>query len=501
MLKIFFDNLKKKDLFVITFLVIFIVLTRLIILLDVNIFIDGDEAIFGRMIKDFMNNGEMPLFFYGQNYGLVFFEVLTSAMVSLFFGANIFTMKVAMLMFWLGSMVVLYYAAKKILKSRIWAFLSIIIISSIPVWIDWSMKARGGYLTSLLLSNVVIYLSFLEKTRLRIMLISLFLVIIYYAQPLWLVILVPFIAYYLLEKFKLNNIILFFSSGAAIYFLSKLLFTSLGFQFQAQNKLGFQVLKNTKNIYKNYLVGYSGAFFDSAALNINVYLKVISITFLITLLVIIFYNIYLAILKKNKKINYILLSSVLLYVVFMLFYNEEEYAYRFLLPVFIPAALLIVVTLKQLINVKYEKYLYSMLIIFAVTSSFIGIYAYKHVYPELNDGVVEIQRSEFLGNYLNDNDVQCVYTLDWIISQHLYYFMPDIISRYQGIDPRRLKESIQVDILRNSDKCALVGLWYHFPLFYSQYSAKEIMIISSRYIVKINPSKESLDHLGFELTD
>ncbi|HZJ41870.1 MAG TPA: hypothetical protein VFD51_02550 [Patescibacteria group bacterium] len=502
MFKKFFQNSKNKDLFIIILLIFFTLLTRLVVLLDVNLFIDGDEAIFGRMINDFINNGQWPLFFYGQNYGLVFFEVLLSAIVSLFFGINIFTMKATMLIFWLGSIVVLYYVAKKILKSRSWAFLTTILISSIPVWLDWSIKARGGYLTAFLLSNIVIYLSLLKKTRLRIIFISLFLVIIYYAQPLWLVILLPFVVYYLIDRFKLNNLIAFLLSGIIFYFISHFFITFLGFQFQTQNRLGLsQVTDNIKNIYNHYLVSYSGGFFDSAVFNINVNLKVISMIFIITFVITIFYNLYLAIKKRNTKVNLILLSSVLLYILFMLFYNDKEYGYRFLLPIFIPAVLLIVTTLKKLISVKYEKFLYLVLIFFAVISSYIGVNSYNHIYPELGDGITEIQRLELLEGYLNSNDVQCVYALDWLISQHLYYFMPNIASRHQSMDLRRPEASNQVDELRQSGNCALVGLWYQLPSFTSQYLAQEIMIIGNRYIVKINPSKESLNELNFELTN
>lgn len=502
MFKNLFTNLKNKNLFLLLLLLFFTVLSRLYILLDSNIFIDGDEAIFGRMVIDFINNKQLPIFFYGQGYGFVFFEVLLSAIFYIFFGASIFTMKVSMLVFWLGSIVVLYYIAKKFLYSRSWAFLSVILVSSIPVWLDWSMKARGGYLTSLLLSNIVIYLSILKRTPIRIIGIFVSLVIIYYAQPLWLVILLPFIAYYLLHDFKIKDFIFSVFSVTIIYYLLSFLLSYLNIQFQVQNRLGLnRVTENIRNIFDYYLVGYSGSFFDSSRLDINVYLKIVSIVFLVTLIVTILYNLYLTIRKKNTIYNNLLLSAVLLYISFMLFYNEQDYGYRFLLPVFIPAMILIVLTWKKIVSEKYEKYLYIGFIFFAVISSYVSINSFNYLYPSHNDGVTEVQRMDLVKNYLNVNDVKCVYGLDWLISQHVFYFMPDVASRHQDIDPRRPEMTSQVDGLRESESCALIGLWYHLPLFINSFQAKDIMIIGSRYIVKIDPSKESLINLNFNLTD
>ncbi|MEZ5283502.1 MAG: hypothetical protein R2712_01585 [Vicinamibacterales bacterium] len=49
-------------------------MSRLPQLLSPHLFLDGDEAVIGLMARHVADGRALPLFFYGQNYGLALFE-------------------------------------------------------------------------------------------------------------------------------------------------------------------------------------------------------------------------------------------------------------------------------------------------------------------------------------------------------------------------------------------------------------------------------------------
>lgn len=495
-------NFKNKDLQFIGIILLCNILPRLIYILDNSFFINGDEALFGVMVRDFLHSGQLPLFFYGNNYLFVFFEVLLSSIVSFFFGVNIYSMKVAMLVFWLISMVLLYYIGKKLFFSKRLSLLAVLLVSFIPVWFDWATKASGGYLTALLFSNIVILLTLSKKSVLRIITISISCLIVYYAQPLWLIIIFPFIVYYFLKNFKFKYASTFIISSIIFWVSSHFFLSASNFNYQLQNKLGSeQLLRNIKNIFNNYSIAYSGRFFDAAVLKINLFQAINSGIFVAILTVTIIYNIYLFCKKKINQTTAIFLTSIILYILFMLLYSEQEYSHRYLLPIFIPSILLIILTIKQLTKIKIKNVLFILLFVYSFFSLICSIYSYNHVFPSIKDGYTEVERIEALKEFLQSNDIKCVYTLDWIISQHIYYFIPEVSVRHQDIDNRRPQDSIEVDFYQQSNKCALVGLWYHLPSFTSLYNLNDIYIINNRYVVHLYPQKDDLLKLKFQLTN
>lgn len=502
MIKKWLAKLNQKDLLIIIAIILLNILSRLVYILNNGFFIDGDEAILGTVIQDFLNNHHLQLFLYGQTYGLVFFETLLGSLVSFFFGINIFTLKMTMLLFWLADLIVLYYLGKKLLISRRLAGLAVLLISFVPVWFDWATKARIGYLLALLLSNIIILLALSRKKVIRIVIISLSLIIIYYAQPLWLVVVSPFVVYYFFKDYKFKEAAVLIISSLVFLVISRLILFAIGFNFQMQNKLGFdQLARNIKNIFRYYSTAYSGRFFDAAGLKMNYVTTLDSGIFIGILLLVIIYDLYLAVRKKIAKSDALFLGSVIAYLLFMLFYNGEEYHYRYLLPIFIPSVFLILLAVKKLPQAQLRKSFYFFLVIYSLFSLVCGLFFYTYTFPPINDGYTEVERIEFLGKYLQANNIKCVYALDWIISQHLNYFRPEIKVRHQEIDPRRPWDSVKADAGQKSNECALVGLWYQLPLFSSLYKLDDIMVISQRYLVHLHPQREDLLKLKFKLTN
>lgn len=157
---------------------------------DSNVFFfDGDEAIVGLMALDVLD-GSFPIYFYGQNYGMSIVEACFIALGVIFWGTSMLAIKLPMLAMWLCSIYILGLVFEELLgHKKWWAFLFVTIILLSPTWLVWSMKARGGYLSSFFLSTLIVY--FLVRSKYTLskpewFVLGGLLVILYELQPLWL---------------------------------------------------------------------------------------------------------------------------------------------------------------------------------------------------------------------------------------------------------------------------------------------------------------------------
>ena len=495
-------NSRYQDLLVIIGLILLNVLPRLAFFLNPGFFIDPDEAIFGTMVRSFLNNGHLPLFFYGQNYALVSFEVFISAVISYFGGINIFSLKVAMLLFWLASIAILFYIGKKVFNDRRWAFLSVFLISAVPAWFDWASKARGGYITALLFSNIIILLTLIKKSNFRLVMIALLLVLIYYTQPLWLVITGPFVVYYLFSDYKSENFIVFVTNFLVFLIGSRFLLFVTGNSYQDQSRMGFvQLAHNIHNIFNYFYIGYSGRFFYTTILGMSMLTAFVSGLFVIILILAIGYYIYLICRKKITGIEIALLAAVILYIIVILFSSDTDFSYRYLLPIYIPSIFLIVLAAKNFLWPSFRNGLYIFLTIYAALSLVSGTFFHNYMYPAIADGSTEVERIKSVETVLNNYRIKCAYVLDWDIAQHFYYFLPNIITRYQKIDFRQPQKAYMVDsMFRQGGNCALIGWTPHLSLL-KDFNPQDIIIVKKRYMIDLRPQKSDLLRLGFELTN
>lgn len=175
------------------------VVSRLPQLLSDNLLLDGDESVVGLMAKHLADGRHIPVYFYGQQYGLSFFEVVPISISYVFLGISDIAVKVTMLLMWTIGTLFFYKTLRQIGSgNKTTALLITLVLIFSPAWAVWSMKARGGYLTSYLLVPVVTYLLFhseWQRKMVAYLLVGLFLIIIYESQPLWLVGLLPIVTF------------------------------------------------------------------------------------------------------------------------------------------------------------------------------------------------------------------------------------------------------------------------------------------------------------------
>jgi hypothetical protein len=210
-------------------LVAFCVLSRLPQLLSPNLLLDGDECVLGLMAKHVAQAKEFPIFFYGQHYGLSSLEAAAGAMGFVLFGTGALTLKCAMLALWTAGIVFLFLALSKYVGTGK-AFLITVALVLNPAWAVWSMKARGGYITSFTATAALAYLLAQGRERetiLRWLVAGALTSVIYLAQPLWLPGVLPFVVVRLVSRRRLSWAAGYFSVIAAAPLLVRLATTSV----------------------------------------------------------------------------------------------------------------------------------------------------------------------------------------------------------------------------------------------------------------------------------
>ncbi|HRO42127.1 MAG TPA: hypothetical protein PL009_04800 [Flavipsychrobacter sp.] len=181
-----------------------VILSRLPQLFSEHLVLDGDESIVGLMAKHLSEGKEISYFFWGQSYGFSLVETGIIAIGFKFFSVSDYTVKIAMLALWLIAVLVFYKTSLTIFKQeKSKAILLTLVLILLPAWGVWAMKARGGYLTAFLLSNIVLYLFFKKQDNMRFrdwLLCGAFGVTIFFSQPFFLAGLLPFLLFFAYRK-------------------------------------------------------------------------------------------------------------------------------------------------------------------------------------------------------------------------------------------------------------------------------------------------------------
>jgi hypothetical protein len=212
------------------------IVSRVPELVSSKLLLDGDECVVAIMAKHMMQGRAFSAYFYGQSYGFSLVECLFIIPFYFLFGVTTFSVKMGMLLLWTMGVFYLYKAFTLFNKGDKWLplLLMLLFIWS-PAWAVWSMKARGGYLTSFTLTSVVLYLLARDRrSNLFFLAVGVLCFFIYQSQPLWLPGLVPFLGYFLLKDRK---------AAPALLFMIPVLILSVGVYFYKQGMLEFGTIQ------------------------------------------------------------------------------------------------------------------------------------------------------------------------------------------------------------------------------------------------------------------
>ncbi len=157
--------LRSKDFLCLIFILLATVFSRYGLLKHWYANFNGDEAIVGLMARHILE-GEIPVFYYGQEY-LGSLESLVASFYFRLFGSSALVLKLSPFSFFLLFQVLCYFLFKRI-GGRIVAFVACqFLVLSPTVLLAWSTEAQGGHLEVLTLGvlSLLILLKYSECTN------------------------------------------------------------------------------------------------------------------------------------------------------------------------------------------------------------------------------------------------------------------------------------------------------------------------------------------------
>jgi hypothetical protein len=125
---------------------------KILLLLTSQSAVDGDEAILGLMALHIQRGVSSPLFFYGQSYdaGAGVFAHAAAAAFAIG-GVSGLSLKLVALSVWLGMALLAGGVLREWMGWRAAAY-GVALILWAPTSVEWAMKARGGYMLSVIFS-------------------------------------------------------------------------------------------------------------------------------------------------------------------------------------------------------------------------------------------------------------------------------------------------------------------------------------------------------------
>ena len=484
-----YNKIKKYDTWLIVLLCI---ASRLFQLHGENLFLDGDESIVGLMAKHLFEGKEIPFYFYGQSYGFSFIETFSIAISYFFFGISDFAVKIPMLFLWTTGIIFFYKTLNQLQpgNNRL-SFLVTCIFIVAPAWAEWSLKARGGYITSFLLCSVLTWLLFHKEWNKKIIsfaAIGFLLIIIYESQPLWLPGLIPLVIFklYRARNFRYYmSIMVGMLITAILFYLFKQ--NSSGYWnpdvFNFKNNLINNLLSIPNNIYQNMC----GSDEVSAAFHVPAPIIGFAVCFTGIILSMLCGVVYLLVFKRPKTNPLVFLFAIsisltLFYTVFL-----NGYSPRYLLPLTGFSLLLLFILLQKIKFLLIHKILCVSFISFGV----ISLLSFK---PFNIDNGNKLQLSKLI-SYLESNNVHHTFSKNGYIQwQLMFYSKENIISRYVFPTDRYPEYVQKVNAAVNDPSVKTALISFHK----NDMPGENTISFNDKYFVYINPDKELLKSLGFQ---
>jgi 4-amino-4-deoxy-L-arabinose transferase-like glycosyltransferase len=144
-------------------LILTIAAIKIVIMLKCQTYADGDESVIGVMALHILNRNDLPIYFWGQNYGGgSAVEAYLSSVVFALFGPSSIGLRTIPLILSICT-VAFCYRLLFLIHSRRAAMICAILMATTSGLIEWFSKSRGGYVeTSFYMTLVLLMISKME---------------------------------------------------------------------------------------------------------------------------------------------------------------------------------------------------------------------------------------------------------------------------------------------------------------------------------------------------
>lgn len=461
-------------------------LSRLPLLLDSGLIMDGDECVVALMAKHVYLGEGLPVFFWGQNYGFSLIEVLFILPFYYLLGFTTIAVKLAMLSLWSIGVIFLYkamVAANK--ENRSFAFLLIILFILSPTWSKWSMEARGGYLTAFTFTSVTLYLLYTQafiNRQLKYLLIGVLVYLVYIAQPFWLVGLLPLLLYQIIKEQKITSAVLSLLAIIATYFLIQVINTEHQNIYTAKSTfVPWEMLNNITRfpeyLYKALQGYYFFAWYKEATALHRIYAGIFTaLVFILWLIGI------LHLFIRRKGFGLFIAATIFIPLTLLYSLSSKEMEGRYLLPVMGFTLLAMYFYYDQLRIQIYVRSLVAALIAICVLTT--------SVYPKYFEGPSNKKDLTATLAHLKKHDIRNLYATNTMLPWEVMFYSDEkILCRMFYFPGRYPKYDTAVDMAYYSgENTAVIGYW-------RQYAGLDLdsLDFEHHYFISRDPDKEMLE--------
>jgi hypothetical protein len=228
-------------------------LIRLDLLFATQFTIDSDEAIVGLMAKHILEGKGIPCFYYGQHY-MGSLEPLCAALFFKLFGMSNVVLKLVPLVWSISLIPLTFFLAKKLGTGKFAWFAAILITLPPSALVEWSSRARGGFIEIVVLGTLsfILTLDWLQnkRTKAKTFLIGLLLGLGWWTNNQTLFFMLPIGLFMLLRLITNWRAVIAHSlSGIAGFFIG----SSPFWIYNLQNHFAsFGMFESTKDVGKNF---------------------------------------------------------------------------------------------------------------------------------------------------------------------------------------------------------------------------------------------------------
>ncbi len=504
---------KNRKLTLFLMLTVITVITRISYLSDPKHIIDGDEAIVGIMAIETANLEYFPGFFHGQQYGFSTLEVLPAALLFKIFGVSDLALRISILCLFILCVRFFYLYLRRELNGELPAIAGCMMLILMPAMIPWSMKARGGYVTALLCTTILLYLTdrhTLTTSKKQWFTAGVVAAVPYFAQPLFLLAVLPVLSYRIITHLKTGSYYIVFS---LIPFFAVLKWWSL------QNNAGYIADPlgdwNSEvfyNLYEVFSVVFSGYFYLNDAFSSPqwvYYFAVFTISITIILLII---NFLRRSANDTSPILLLWFCGFVLTALLLCFAQPfglddrggAHLPYRYGLP----AVLIFCVMFAYGIRALHKRHGIAVLSIVVLTGIISSFSMKSYPYTWWMNGNNSRQKFIEYITAIEQMPGNCAFVTEPMFQHHIrFYSELDIHVRSLSIVERYPDEVSAVsDALFQNNPTIVTGLYgFHLGMDLHPHYNQNLTYIYGRdstplYFIVQNPPVEMLQASGFEFT-
>lgn len=470
------------------------IISRLPQLLSPGFMADGDECIMGIMAKHFVEGRTVPFFFYGQNYGFAFIEVLAISAGYLLFGMSDYVVKLSVFAMWIAGVIFFYKTLLHISNNNRSAALGFTLLFILaPAWALWSMKARGGYITAFLFSNIVLYISLRNlnsNSKWTWVGAGIASAIIFFSQPLWLAGLLPFLVLGMWKGGTIRNVFLFLcgiAGMAALIFMMR-----MGVSSYWQPNVIPGIIYPFKIVCRFTYYNFTGFYYLQNAMDAPPVVSLFVYLFSACLCVALVAGICI-VMAKPRKVNMQLVAALLSAIAaFAYFFIIDITSPRYALPL-TGYAIVLLFIVWQYAKTK-AKLVANSLLAALLLSGGLSLYNFKDYKFEITKADIQDAITK-----IEQRGITHIYSTDPLLYWNFVFYSEERITgrHFDSVD-RYIPYIIETDSVHSTapHKTAVLT---RYPVL-EVVDPKDLQQLNDIFYLYQNPHHGQLHNMGFEIT-